>query len=318
MARLVTVFGGSGFVGRHLVRRLAAEGDRVRIAVRDPEDAHFLKPAGNVGQIVAVPANVRHEGSVRAAVQGADAVINLVGRIAPSGRNTLDAVHVEGARRIAAAARAAGVKHLVHLSALGADAGSRSPYLRSKAAGEAAVREAFPDAVILRPSLIFGPEDQFFNRFAQLTGYGPALPVIGHASFQPVYVGDVAEAILRGINRPECAGQTFSLGGPRVYTMQQILEMVLAYTNRDRALIPVAMVLMQIQAFVLQFVPGKPLTPDQLRLLTSDNLVPEGAPGFAALGIQPTAAEAIVPTYLARFSNPYARQTHPQGIGSAR
>ncbi|HEY1723256.1 MAG TPA: complex I NDUFA9 subunit family protein [Magnetospirillaceae bacterium] len=310
MARLVTVFGGSGFLGRHLVRRLAAEGDRVRIAVRDPEGAHFLKPAGNVGQIVAVPANIRHEGSVRAAVAGADAVVNLVGRISPGGRNKLDAVHVQGARAVAAAAKAAGVKSLVHISALGADAESRSPYLRTKGAGEAAVHEAFPGAVILRPALVFGPEDRFFNRFAALTGVGPALPVIGHANFQPVYVGDVASAILAGINNPALAGKTFSLGGPRTYSMQQILEMVLAYTGRDRALIPVALFLVQIQAFFLQFVPGKPLTPDQLHLLTSDNVVPEGAAGFAALGITPAAAEAIVPTYLARFRNPFSPPNH--------
>lgn len=310
MARLVTIFGGSGFLGRHLVRRLAAEGDRVRIAVRDPEGAHFLKPAGNVGQIVAVPANIRHEGSVKAAVAGADVVVNLIGRISPGGRNTLDAVHVKGAGTIAAAAKAAGAKALVHVSALGADPESRSPYLRTKGAGEAAMREAFPGAVILRPSLVFGPEDRFFNRFATMTGYGPALPVIGHANFQPVYVGDVAEAILRGLNDPALAGKTFTLGGPRVYAMQQILQMVLAYTARDRALIPVAQILVQIQAFFLQFVPGKPLTPDQLRLLTSDNVVPDGAPGLAALGINPTAAEVIVPTYLARFRNPYASPNH--------
>ncbi len=313
--RLVCVFGGSGFVGRHLVRRLAAAGDRVRVAVRDPEGAHFLKPAGNVGQIVAVPANLGHEGSVRAAVHGADAVVNLVGTLQSRGRNSFEAIHVEGARRVAAAARTAGVKQMVHVSALGADPKSRSSYMRSKAAGEAAVRESFPDAVVLRPSFVFGPEDDFFNRFAEMTGFSPFLPVVGGKS-QPVYVGDVADAIMRGLEDPATAGKTFSLGGPRVYTMREIMEMVMTYAQRPRRLVAVPLWMAAIQAVFLQLLPNAPLTPDQVRMLAADNVVPEGEPGLAALGINATAAEAIVPTYLSRFHNPFSHGNRPQGAGS--
>ena len=313
--RLVCVFGGSGFIGRHVVHRLAAAGDRVRVAVRDPEGAHFLNPAGNVGQIVAVPANLRHEGSVRAAVHGADAVVNLVGVLQSRGRNSFEAIHVDGARRLAQAARATGVKQLVHLSALGADAQSRSAYMRSKAAGEAAVRDSFPAAVILRPSFVFGPEDDFFNRFAELTGISPFLPVVGGKS-QPVYVGDVADAVMRGLDFSENAGKTFALGGPRVYTMREIMEMVLAYTERRRILVSIPLWVAALQALFLQLLPNPPLTPDQVRMLATDNVVPEGEPGLAALGINATAAEAIVPTYLVRFHNAYGQHNRPQGLGS--
>lgn len=323
--RLVCVFGGSGFIGRHLVRRLAASGDRVRVAVRDPEGAHFLKPMGNVGQIHAVPADLRHEGSIKAAVAGADAVVNLVGILAPRGRASFAAIHTEGARRVAAAAQSAGAKSLVHLSALGADAASRSSYARSKAAGEAAVREAFPGAVILRPSLVFGPEDQFFNRFAAMTGMSPFLPVIGSAKFQPAYVGDVADAIMKGLSDPALAGKTFELGGPRVYTMRDIMQMVLKYTDRRRPLVRMPLWLATIQAGfleipskILPFLPSPPLTRDQVRLLAIDNVVAAGQPGFAELGIAPIAAEAIVPTYLARFRNPFAPRETPRETKAAR
>jgi uncharacterized protein YbjT (DUF2867 family) len=313
--RLVCVFGGSGFVGRHLVRRLAAAGDRVRVAVRDPEGAHFLKPAGTVGQIVAVPANLRHAGSIKAAVQGADAVVNLVGTLRSRGRNSFEAIHVEGARRVAAAAQEAGATRFVHLSALGADAKSRSAYFRSKAAAEVAVRQSFPGAVILRPSFVFGPEDDFFNRFASMTGFSPFLPVVGGKS-QPVYVADVAEAIMRGLDVDATAGQTYALGGPRVYTMREIMEMVLRYAQRRRELVSIPLWMAAIQAVFLQFLPNAPLTPDQVRMLAVDNVVPEGEPGLAALGINATAAEAIVPTYLARFHNVYASHNRPQKLGS--
>ncbi len=297
------------------MRRLAAAGDRVRVAVRDPEGAHFLKPMGNVGQIHAVAANLRHEGSIKAAVAGADAVVNLVGTLAP---RSFAALHIEGPRRIAAAVKAAGVQSLVHMSALGADAASRSSYARTKAAGEVAVREAFPAAVILRPSLVFGPEDQLFNRFAALTGLSPVLPVIGTAKFQPAYVGDVADAIMKGLADPSLAGKTFELGGPHVYTMREIMAMVLKYTGRRRPLIGVPTWLAALEALWLQFVPGAPLTPDQVRLLGIDNVVTAGQPGFAELGIAPAAAEAIVPTYLARFRNPFAPKTTPREPKAAR
>jgi len=317
--RLVSVFGGSGFIGRHLVRRLAAQGDRVRVAVRDPEGAHFLMPAGNVGQIVAVPADLNHEGSVRAAVSGADAVVNLVGTLVSHGRQSFQALHVEGPRRIAAAASAAGVRALVHVSALGADKESRSAYARSKAQGEEAVRAAFPTATILRPSVVFGPEDDLFNRFAALTGLSMVLPVPGAARFQPVYVGDVADAIMAALASPAHAGKTFSLGGPRGYTLREIMAMALAETGRRRLLVPVPLWLAALESVFLQFLAGPlRLTPDQVRLLAIDNVVPAGVPGLAELGISPTAAEAIVPTYLARFRNPYAPRTPgPQQSGSA-
>jgi NADH dehydrogenase len=302
--RLVCVFGGSGFIGRHLVRRLAHAGDRVRIAVRDPEGAHFLKPLGNVGQIVAVAANLGHEGSIKAAAAGADAVVNLVGTFATG---KFEAIHVDGPDAIAAAARAAGAKSLVHVSALGADAESPSAYGRSKAAGEAAVRAAFPGAVILRPSLVFGPEDDFYNRFATLSGISPILPAVGTAQYQPVYVGDVADAIMAALDNPAHAGKTFSLGGPRRYTMREIMAMVLAATGRKRLILSEPLWQARLQSIFLQFVPGPlKLTPDQVRMLAVDNVVPEGAPGLAELGITPTAAEVIVPTYLARFRNPFA------------
>jgi NADH dehydrogenase len=310
MTQLVTVFGGSGFVGRHLVRRLAHAGYRVRIAVRDPEGAHFLKPAGNVGQIVAVPANLGHEGSIKAGVMGADAVVNLVGTFSAGQFQT---IHVDGPARIAAAARAAGVKQLVHVSALGADPNARSAYGRSKAAGEAAVRAGFAESVILRPSLVFGPEDQLFNRFAKLSGLTLAMPVPGAAKFQPVYVGDVADAIMQGLADPATAGKTYSLGGPRLYTLREIMELTLAQIGRKRLVVSEPLWMATLQSLFLQFVPGPlRLTPDQVRQLAVDNTVPEGAPGLRELGIAPSAAEAILPTYLSMYRNPYApRQPRP-------
>jgi len=313
--RLICVFGGSGFIGRHLVRRLAAAGDRVRVAVRDPEGALFLKPMGDVGQIVAVPADLGHEASVRLAVAGADAVVNLVGTLVSRGRHSFQALHVDGPRRLAAAARDAGVRGLVHVSALGAAKDSRSAYARSKAAGEDGVRASFPGAVVLRPAVVFGPEDDFFNRFAALTGISPVLPALGAARFQPVYVGDVADAAMATLAAPAHAGKTFSLGGPRLYTMREIMELVLAQTGRRRAVVSVPLGLVALESVFLQFLPGLlKLTPDQVRLLAVDNVVPPGEPGLAELGIAPTAAEAILPTYLSRFHNPFA----PRVLGAAR
>ena len=307
MAHLVTVFGGSGFVGRHLVRRLAHQGYRVRVAVRDTEGAHFLKPFGNVGQIVAVEINLGHEGSIKAAVAGADIVVDLAGTMSGGQYQT---VHVDGPAMIAEAASKEGAKALVHISALGAAADAPSKYARSKAAGEEAVRAAYPAATILRPSLIFGPEDDLFNRFARLSGIGPVLIAPGNAEFQPVYVGDVADAIMAAIGDPAHAGQTFSLGGPRRYTLRQIMELTLATIDRERVIISEPIGIAHLQALFLQLIPGGPLrmTPDQVRQLSVDNVVPEGAPGLAQLGIAPAAAEAIVPSYLALYRNPFSQR----------
>src|SRR5579862_1047922 len=273
MTHLVTVFGGSGFVGRHLVRRLAREGNRVRVAVRDPEGAHFLKPLGNVGQIVAVPANLGHEGSIKAAVFDAEMVVNLVGTFR---RGRYQSIHADGPGAIARAASAVGAKNLVHISALGADAAGPSAYARSKAAGEEAVRAGFPGAIILRPSLIFGPEDDLFNRFAKLSSFAPVLPAPGTAKFQLVYVGDVAESIMAALRNPAHAGKTFSLGGPRGYTMAEIMHLVLAETGRKRLVLQEPLPLAMLQSLFLQLVPGGPLrlTPDQVRQLGVDNVVP--------------------------------------------
>jgi len=329
--RLATVFGGSGFIGRHLVQRLASQGWRVRVAVRDVENASFLKPMGDVGQVVPVYADLAKEDSIAAAVAGAELVVNLVGILYEGRKRKFQAVHVDGAARIAAAAKAAGVAKLVHVSALGASAGSASAYARSKAAGEEAVRAAFPTATILRPSVVFGPEDEFFNRFAALSTFTPVLPVFvadgfkpkfcgripcgidlfgsGGAKFQPVYVGDVAEAIVVASYRAETAGQTFELGGPRVYTYKQIMELTLAASGRHRLLVPKPMAAARFLAAFLQYLPKPLLTPDQVKLLAVDNVVGAEAQGLGELGIIPTAAEVIVPTYLKRFSNPYIHRT---------
>lgn len=316
--KLVTVFGGSGFVGRHLVQRLAASGARVRVAIRYPKEAAFMQPMGDVGQIAPVRASVTHEDSVRAAVAGADAVVNLVGILYEKGGRTFDALHREGAGIVARAAREAGAETLVHMSALGADPESHSRYATSKAAGEAAVREAFPDAAVIRPSVIFGPQDSFFNLFASLARFLPFLPVFGcprpryhggkidiygdgGVKFQPVYVGDVAEAMARCLEDPSCAGKTYELGGPAVYSFKEIMEMILRETGRKRLLLPVPYFLATLKAGLLQLMPKPLLTTDQVELLKHDNVVSGDCPGLAELGIQPIGAEAIIPTYLDRY-----------------
>ena len=318
--RLATVFGGSGFIGRHVVQRLAAAGWRVRVATRDPEGATYLRPRGDVGQVEPVYADLTKDFSVQAAVERADLVIDLVGVLHQRGRQTFQALHVEGAARIAAAAKAAGVRQLVHVSALGADEASESLYAKSKAEGEKAVREAFPGAVIFRPSVVFGPEDGFFNRFASLTGISPVLPVFlndgfrrqglgldvwgtGGPKFQPVYVGDVAAAIAKVVDGGY-EGKSFELAGPRVYSLKQIMEITLEAAGRKRCLLPLPMFVAKLQAPFLSLLPNPPLTPDQVRQMGYDN-VATGAPGFKQLGIVPQDAEAIVPSYLARFRNPY-------------
>ena len=304
---IVTIFGGSGFIGRHLVQAIARTGARMRIAIRRPELAGHLRPAGGVGQIKPVQANIRVPQSLRAPAEGADAVINLVGILAPSGRQTFKSVQDEGARHVAEAARAAGAKVFVHVSAIGADPNSPSAYGRSKAAGEQAVREVFPEALIVRPSIVFGPEDQFFNRFAALARLFPALPLIGggRTRFQPVFVGDVAKAIVAALQGVAKEGSTLELGGPEVLTLKDVLERVLAYTMRRRCLMPVPFPIAKLQGAILQHLPNAPLTLDQVRLLQQDNVVSEEAKRegrtLERLGIEPVAVEAVVPAYLEQY-----------------
>jgi uncharacterized protein YbjT (DUF2867 family) len=304
---LVTIYGGSGFIGRHLVGAIAKTGARMRVAVRRPELAGHLQPLGGVGQINAVQANVRYPDSLLAAARGADAVVNLVGILFPTGKQTFEAVQDEGAAHVAEAARAAGARAMVHVSAIGANEHSRSAYARSKAEGEAEVRKVFPDAVILRPSVVFGPEDDFFNRFAALARLVPALPLIGggKTKFQPVFVGDVVKAILAGLTGKAHAGAPYELGGPEVLTLKQVMERVLAYSMRKRLLVPIPFWLAKFQAAFLQILPTPLLTIDQVRLLATDNVVSEEAKrsgrDLEALGIEPVAIAAIVPDYLEQF-----------------
>ncbi|RJF94362.1 complex I NDUFA9 subunit family protein [Oleomonas cavernae] len=302
--RLVTVFGGSGFIGRYVVKRLAKQGWRVRVAVRRPQEAGFLRPMGDVGQVAIVQANVRHTPSVTQAVAGADAVINLVGILAEGGQQKFHAVQAEGARRVATAAKAAGVGRFVQLSAIGASAESAADYARSKAAGEVAVKAAFPGAVILRPSIVFGPEDQFFNRFAAMARLSPVLPLIGggETRFQPVYVGDVADAIVAATGDATLAADApFELGGPKVYSFKELMAFVLATTGRKAVLLPIPWAIARLQAAAIGWLPGAPITADQVKMLAHDNVVGDGAPGLAAFGITPTSVEAVVPAYLQRF-----------------
>jgi uncharacterized protein YbjT (DUF2867 family) len=300
---LVTVFGGTGFVGRHTVRALAKAGHRIRVAVRNPNKGFFLPPMGQVGQVVLVKCNVREPEQVAAAVRGADAVVNLTGVLYSRGEQSFEALHVEAAETIARCAREAGARTLVHLSAIGADKDAASKYAASKGEGEERVREAFPGASILRPSLVFGPEDDFFNRFAALARLLPALPLIGggHTKFQPVFVGDVAAAIARCTSDTGLGGRTYELGGPTVYSFKELMQIVLRETGRKRLLVPVPFALATLKAMFLQFLPKPLLTPDQVTLLRSDNVAGGGGDTLAAFGIAPTSVEAEVPSYLWRF-----------------
>jgi len=301
--KTATIFGASGFVGRHLVGRLAKTGAVIRAVVRHPVRAGFLKPMGDVGQIVPVGLDIGRDGDIAAAVDGADLVVNLVGILYEGGRQRFRNVHAEGAARIARAARSAGVESLVHVSAIGADPHAASLYARSKAEGEAAMRTEFPGATILRPSIMFGPEDHFFNRFATLARFAPALPLIGggHTKFQPVYVGDVAEAIMVALLQPQAKGKLFELGGPRIYSFRDLMELTLRETGRDRLLVNLPFGLAKLEAAFLELLPVPPLTRDQVELLKHDNVVAQGAATLADLGIAPTAVESILPTYLDRF-----------------
>lgn len=310
--KLAVVFGGSGFVGRNVVRELAKRGWRVRAAVRRPHHAQFLRPMGAVGQIQLFQANVRHRPSVDRAIEGADAVINLVGILHQEGAQSFSRVQSFGAAAIAEAAARQGVKSFIHVSAIGADAESDSLYARSKGEAERAVREAVPSAKILRPSVVFGPEDKFFNKFASLMTMAPPfapLPLLfggGATKFQPVYVDDVADAVCAALEKKEAAGRTYELGGPRVYTFRQLLEFVLAETGHHRILLPVPFALGPAFGFAGELIGAvpffaPPITRDQIKLLKRNNIVGEGANTLADLGIEPRTVEAIVPGYLVRF-----------------
>jgi len=303
---LITIYGGSGFLGRHVVRALARRDYRIRVAVRRPELAGFLQPLGRVGQIHAVQANIRNGASVAAAARDASVLINLVGILFERGRQRFDAVHTVGAEQVALAANAHGAR-LVHVSAIGADENSPSHYARSKAVAEKLVLAAQPTAVVMRPSIIFGPEDDFFNRFAALARISPALPLIGggHTRFQPVFVGDVAAAIAEAVAGNARPGTIYELGGPDVRTFKELMQFVLKTTERKRLLLPLPFFVAKMQAMFLQFMPKPMLTPDQVALLRVDNVVSQAAQSegrtLQGLGIEPEPIEAIVPSYLWRF-----------------
>ncbi|MDE2181862.1 MAG: complex I NDUFA9 subunit family protein [Alphaproteobacteria bacterium] len=308
---LATVFGASGFLGRHTVRALAKTGWRIKAVCRRPNLANYLTPAGSVGQIELVRGNIHDDEAVAKAVEGADAVLNLTGVLFGHGEQSFEHVHVEAARRIAKAAKSAGAA-LLHVSAIGADIESDSSYAASKARGERAVREEHPDAVIVRPSVMFGPEDKFFNKFAAMARYLPFLPLIGagHTRLQPAYVADVAGAVQLALADSAAAGKTYELGGPSIYTFKELMEFILHETGRHKLLVPVPFFAASVKAFFLQMpamiLPVTPLlTMDQVRLLRRDNVVSKGALTFNDVGITPHTVEAVVPGYLWRF--------HPKG-----
>jgi NADH dehydrogenase len=309
MNKLVTIYGGSGFIGRYIARRMAKEGWRVRVAVRRPNEALFVRPYGVVGQVEPVFCNIRDDASVRAVMQGADAVVNCVGVLNEVGRNGFDAVQAEGAGRVARIAAELGVGRLVQLSAIGADADSASAYARSKAAGEDAVRRAFPQAVILRPSVVFGAEDQFFNRFAAMTRLGPLLPVVGaETRFQPVYVDDVAQAAVKAV-LGEAAPGIYELGGPDVHSFRALMQKMLQVVQRRRLIVNIPFFVARImggafdllQTLTLGLFTNGLITRDQVRNLAQDNVVSPRARGLADLGIAPTPMDAVLPEYLWRY-----------------
>ncbi len=307
--KVATVFGGAGFIGRYLVPHLVARGYVIRVAGRDPERAALLKPLGGVGQIVPLYAPLTDAAAIGRAIEGAEVVVNLVGILAERRAGDFAKIQGTGPRLIADAAARAGVRHLVHVSAIGASGTSRSGYGRSKAAGEAAMAAGFPQAVILRPSIVFGAEDQFFNRFGEMARLYPVMPVIsGATKFQPVYVGDVAEAIMAALALPPEAPRVYELGGPRTFTFRELLTYILTETRRNRPLLPVPPGIARLQARILERLPGKLLTTDQLEMLGQDNVVSGTVPGFAALGLTPKPVELIVPTYLDRYADQRKRR----------
>ena len=320
-SELVTIFGASGFIGRHLVRQLAKRGYRVRAAVRRPNLANFLQPMGDVGQVQIVQANVRDEASIKRAVAGADAVVNLVGLLQEFGKQKFSTVHSDAPGLIAGAAAAAGIDRFVQMSAIGADPSASAKYARTKGDGEAAARKALPSTMVVRPSIVFGPEDEFFNRFGAMARIAPVLPLIGggKTKFQPVYVTDVAEAIVALLERSEFKGRTVELGGPTVYSFKELLQLVKDQTNRTNALLPIPFPIASLMGLLTGWLPFAPLTYDQVKLLRSDNVVgasddPEIAI-FEDLGIHPSTVEAIVPQYLWRF-RPHGEFQEPDYEGN--
>jgi NADH dehydrogenase len=300
--RVAVVFGGTGFIGRHVVQRLAKRDFVVRVVTRGTESARLLMTQGMVGQIVPVGAGKLDDATLARSVEGAELVVNLIGILAERRSGDFARIHGELPGRIARASAAAGVRHLVHVSALGANAGSESLYARSKAQGEEAVRAAFPAATILRPSIVFGPEDSFFNRFAGMARMLPVLPLVsGGTRFQPVYVGDVADAVLAVLDRPEAAGRTYELAGPRATSFRSLMEYMLEVIGRRRRIVELPEGLARFQAGLTSWMPNPPLTRDQLILLKTDNVPAGDAPGLRELGIEPTPMELVVPTYLSRF-----------------
>ncbi|MBV9571945.1 MAG: complex I NDUFA9 subunit family protein [Alphaproteobacteria bacterium] len=320
--QVVTVFGASGFLGRHAVRALAKGGFgyRIRATTRNPNAAQYLTPMGQVGQIQLLRTNVLNADDIARAVRGSDAVVNLVGILNPGGSQSYRAVHVKAPEMIGKAAREAGVRTVVHVSAIGAVTESESAYARSKAEGERALRHEFPQATILRPSIVFGPEDAFFNRFAGLARFLPALPLIGggHTKFQPVFVGDVADAIAKCVDDLATRGKTYELGGPAVYSFREILEIVLREAGRRRLLLPIPFSVAKFQAFFLQYLPGKLLTPDQVSLFRRDNVVAPDALTLGDLGITPSSLEAVLPSYIWRFrrKGQFENSAHERVSGS--
>ena len=306
MPRRITIIGASGFVGRYVVKRLASEGAVICACSRHARDAGFLRPMGDVGQVATFDTDIGDERALAAVIAGSDAVINAVGILSERGPQNFEAIHHQGAARLARLAQAAGVRHFVHLSAISADAGAPSGYSRSKAAGEAAVRAAFPAAVILRPALVFGPEDSFLNRFAAMARYLPALPLIGGGTtkFQPVYVGDVAAAVAAVLTRPDRAGGTYEIAGPVVFDLKQLFTLMLQVIGRKRLLLSIPFGLASFEAFFLELLPNPLLTRDQVRMLKRDAVARPGAPGLAELGITPEVLELVLPTYLDRYRRP--------------
>ena len=301
--RRTAILGGSGFIGRYVVKRLAARGEVIAAGCRNAEAAKHLKPLGDVGQIMPLNVGIGDETLLPAFLAGNDSLVNCVGILRESGAQTFELVHHTGPARLARLAREAGVDRFVHISAIGADPRSSSAYARTKAVGEQAVRDGFPTATILRPSVVFGPEDQFFNRFAAMAMFSPALPLIGagETRFQPVYVGDVADAVVTCLEDPATAGRVYELGGPKIYTFREVLELVLNEIRRKRRFVDLPFGLAAFQARLMSILPSPPLTPDQVELLKSDNIVSSGALTLASLGITPTPAEVVLPTYLDRF-----------------
>jgi uncharacterized protein YbjT (DUF2867 family) len=311
--RRTAVLGGSGFIGRYIVKRLAARGEVIAVGCRNAEEAKFLRPMGDVGQIATVNVAIDDEVVLPAFLAGNNSLVNCVGILHESGSQTFERVHHTGPARLARLAREAEVGRFVHISAIGADSRSPSAYARTKAAGEQAVRDAFPTVTILRPSIVFGPEDQFFNRFATMATISPVLPLIGRGEtrFQPVYVGDVADAVIKCLEDPATAGRTYELGGPKIYTFREVLDLLMNEIGRKRWFIDVPFGIARVQAKLMSILPNPPLTPDQVELLKRDNVVSSGAMTLGTLGIAPIPVEAILPTYLDRFRRGWYERRPP-------